>query len=174
MFDSSPRSRFEFGLHSKLSLTTAQRNPKGVEIPLKRLGERQALRIGTPVGKQETDVAVHPVSIDSVRHRGCELPPSLEALLHSAHGCERRRDPGRNGSLHHDIGVSLESTLIASDSTGHSHESPDDRQHHWPAGREPEHRCARHAERDLRWLALGLGSRMITESRASDVGGSAA
>jgi hypothetical protein len=155
----SPRPCREFAVHSQLSVRTRQCNPKSLQIPLKRLRERQASRIRTPIREKGSDVCSHPVPIDRVRHGGREFPPSLEVVRHSAHGCVRRRDAWRNCALHHDIGVSLESILIASDSTGHSHESPDDRQHHWPAGREPEHRCARHAERDLRWLALGLGAR---------------
>lgn len=159
MFDSSPRSRYEFGLHSKLSLTTAQRNPKGVKIPFERVRKRQALRIRTLIREKGPDVLTHPVSIGRVRHGRSELPASLEVVLRSVHGRVRRRDAWRNCSLHHDIGVSLESALITTNSTGDSHESRDDRQHHRPAGGEPGHRCARHAERDLRWLALGLGAR---------------
>jgi hypothetical protein len=135
MCNPSPRPRREFPLHSKLSVRTRQRNPKSLQIPLKRPRECQAFRIRTLIREKGPDVFTHPVSIGRVWHGGSELPPSLEVVLRSAHGCVRRRDAERDGSMHHDIGVSLKSALITTDSTGHSHEGPDHRQHHRPAGR---------------------------------------
>lgn len=159
MHDSSPWSCREFCLHSKLTLTVGQRYPKGVEIPLKRLRQRQARRIRALTREQGPDVFAHPVSIGRVRHGGRELPPSLEVVLHSAHGCVRRRDAGRNRSLHYDSGVCLKSALITTDSTGQPHKRTGDRQRRRRAPRGPYGRYARHAEPDLRSPARGLGTR---------------